>query len=241
MGVKRPGDFRSGARPTSLSSSFLRGFSRSIDSVKGCDEVNGVTWSVDESEPNCGKSVSCRKVSHPHVVGSVTNSTMYCLTILSSGSWFAGISASPLMQVVLLTAALALMGFAYFLRRFGVAWSMRSWHRTQGRILAAEMRRGERKSSDGSLLYDPVVRYSYSVGDRVFESSRFTHRTVSNAEYLATQFIRGVQKEAEVPIYYHPQDPALAVVRPMPWKTPAFGAAVCALIAALLVVSLVKA
>lgn len=90
------------------------------------------------------------------------------------------------------------------------------------------MRRGKKKSSDGSILYDPVLRYSYSVGQLTFESNSFTHRTVSNAAHLASQFITRIPKNAEVPVYYHPQNPAEAVVQPMPWHGAAVGMAACA-------------
>lgn len=125
-------------------------------------------------------------------------------------------------------AILAIAGLVYFVRRFGAAWAMRHWPRTCGRVITAEMRRGKKKSSDGSILYDPVLRYSYTVGQLTFESSSFTHRTVSNAAHLASQFITRIQKNAEVPVYYHPQNPAEAVVQPMPWLGSAVGMATCA-------------
>lgn len=125
-------------------------------------------------------------------------------------------------------AILAIVGLVYFVRRFGAAWGMRRWPRTCGRVITAEMRRGKKKSSDGSILYDPVLRYSYTVGQLTFESSSFTHRTVSNAAHLASQFITQIQKNAEVPVYYHPQNPAEAVVQPMPWHGAAMGMAACA-------------
>mgnify|MGYP001438276284 CR=1 FL=1 len=125
---------------------------------------------------------------------------------------------------------LAMGGLIYFVRRFGAAWAMRRWPRTSGRVLTAEMRRGRKKSSDGSLMYDPVLRYSYTVGHLTFESSRFTHRTVRNAAQLATQFILHIPKNAEVPVYYHPRNPAEAVVQPLPWRGAAVGAGVCTLL-----------
>lgn len=149
---------------------------------------------------------------------------------LSTIPWFATVGSSPLLQTALVGTALALAGLVYFLRRFGAAWTMQRWPRTQGRVIQAEMRRGKKKSSDGSLLYDPVLRYSYAVGDRTFESSRFTHRAVSNAANLATQFVTRVKRDAEVPVYYHPHNPTEAVVQPMPWKGAALGAAFCALL-----------
>ncbi|MFO1484823.1 MAG: DUF3592 domain-containing protein [Verrucomicrobiaceae bacterium] len=151
-------------------------------------------------------------------------------SIIFSTTWFATVSTSPLLQVVLIGTAVALIGLLYFLRRFGAAWSMKKWCRTQGRVITAEMRRGRKKNSDGCWLYDPVLRYSYAVGDRTFESSNFTHRAVNNAANLAAQFISRIQKGAEVPVYYHPHNPAQSVVQPMPWQGSATGAAMCAVL-----------
>ena len=166
---------------------------------------------------------------------------MTSTTIHSTTTWFATVSSSPLLQIFLVCTAAAFIGLFYFLRRFGLAWTMHRWPSTRGRVLQAEMRRGKKKSSDGSLLYDPVLRYSYAVGDRVFESSSFTHRAVSNAANLATQFISRVQKGAEVPVYYHPANPAEAVVKPMPWQGSAIGAAFCAFMLAIFIVRLLSA
>lgn len=127
-------------------------------------------------------------------------------------------------------AALSLAGLVYFLRRFGLAWAMHRWPSTLARVITAEMRRGKKKSSDGSLMYDPVLRYSYVVAGRTFEGSSFTHRAVSNAANMATQFITQAQKNAEMLVYYHPHDPAEAVVQPMPWRGAAVGALFCALL-----------
>lgn len=131
-------------------------------------------------------------------------------------------------SISILLSILAIAGLLYFVRRFGAAWAMRRWPRTCGRIITAEMRRGKKKSPDGSLLYDPVLRYSYTVGQLTFESSSFTHRTVGNASHLATQFITRIPKNAEVPVYYHPRNPAEAVVQPVPWHGAAVGMCVCA-------------
>ena len=137
-------------------------------------------------------------------------------------------------HIVLLGAVLALSAFLYFLRRFSTAWSMRDWRRTEGRVVTAEMRRGKTKSSDGCLLYDPVLRYSYTVGEHTFEGSRFTHQAVRNAPSLTTQFITRLTQGAEVPVYYHPRNPAEAVVQPLSWQ----GSAMAALTSALLLVML---
>lgn len=135
-------------------------------------------------------------------------------------------------HIVLPGALLALFSFIYFLRRFSTAWSMRGWQLTQGRVVAAEMRRGKKKSSDGCLLYDPVLRYSYTVGGHTFEGSRFTHQAVTNAANQTTQFIARLAQGAEVPVYYHPRNPAEAVVQPLSWQ----GSGMAALISALLLV-----
>jgi hypothetical protein len=136
--------------------------------------------------------------------------------------------------LALIGASLALLAFIYFIRRFTTAWSMRGWLRTQGRVITAEMRRGKVKTSDGCLLYDPVLRYSYSVGGHTFEGSRFTHQAGSNAANLTTQFIARLAQGAEVPVYYHPRNPAEAVVQPPAWQ----GAAIAALTSALLLLAL---
>lgn len=133
-------------------------------------------------------------------------------------------------HLILLGAVLALCAFLHFLRRFSTAWSMRDWRRTQGRVLMAEMRRGKKKTADGCLLYDPVLRYSYTVGEHTFEGSRFTHHAVRNAANLTTQFIARLAQGAEVPVYYHPHNPEEAVVQPLPWQGSAMAALICALL-----------
>lgn len=137
-------------------------------------------------------------------------------------------------HLILIGAVFALCAFIYFLRRFSRAWSMRGWQRTQGRVVTAEMRRGKTKSADGCLMYDPVLRYSYTVGEHHFEGSRFTHQAVSNAANLTTQFIARLAQGAEVPVYYHPRNPAEAVVQPLSWQGSAVAALTCALLLALL-------
>ena len=137
-------------------------------------------------------------------------------------------------HLVLLGTALALFAFLYFLRRFSTAWSMREWHRTQGHVVTAEMRSGKKKSPDGCLLYDPVLRYSYTVGGHTFEGSRFTHQAVRNAASLTTQFIARLTQGSEVPVYYHPRNPAEAVVQPLSWQGSAMAALSSALLLAML-------
>ena len=141
-------------------------------------------------------------------------------------------------HLLLLSAVLALSAFIYFLRRFSAAWSMRDWRRTQGRVVTAEMRRGKTKSSDGCLLYDPVLRYSYTVDERSFEGSRFTHQAVRNAAGQTTQFIARLTQGAEVPVYYHPRNPAEAVVQPLSWQGSAMAALTCALLLVMLAAAL---
>ncbi len=137
-------------------------------------------------------------------------------------------------HLILLGTVFALFAFIYFLRRFSTAWSMRDWRRTQGRVVTAEMRRGKTKNSDGCLLYDPVLRYSYTVDDHTFEGSRFTHQAVHNAASMTTQFITRFTQGAEVPVYYHPRNPAEAVVQPLSWQGSAMAALSCALLLVIL-------
>lgn len=168
---------------------------------------------------------------HLRLLAFLLPPTMTAPVLLSATRWFATVSSSMPLQAALALCLLATVGLVYYLRRIGTAWAMRRWACTSGRIITAEMRRGKKKNSDGSLLYDPVLRYSYAVGGSRFESTRFTHQAVSNAAQLATQFITRVQQDAEVPVYYDPQDPRCAVVHPMPWHGSALGAALCAVLA----------
>jgi len=133
-------------------------------------------------------------------------------------------------HVLLFGAVSTLFALIYFLRRFGAAWSMRGWRCTQGRVVTAEMRRGKKKSPDGCLLYDPVLRYSYTVGGHTFEGSRFTHRAIRNPAGLTTQFITRLTQGSEVPVYYHPHHPEEAVVQPLPWRGSAMAALACAML-----------
>ncbi len=132
--------------------------------------------------------------------------------------------------LLLLGAVLALSAFIYFLHRFNTAWSMRRWQRTQGTVVTAEMRRSKQKTHDGCLLYDPVLRYSYSVGGHTFEGSRYTHKAAGNAAGMLTQFIARLTQGSEVPVYYHPRNPAEAVVKPLTWQGSAMAALSCALL-----------
>lgn len=141
-------------------------------------------------------------------------------------------------HILLFGTVLALCAFLYFLRRFSTAWSMRDWRRTEGRVLTAEMRRGKKKSADGCLLYDPVLRYSYTVGGRSFEGSRFTHQAVHNTASLTTHFIARLTRGSEVPVYYHPRNPEEAVVQPLTWQGSAMAALTCALLLVILAAGL---
>ncbi|WP_395741889.1 DUF3592 domain-containing protein [Prosthecobacter sp.] len=139
-----------------------------------------------------------------------------------------------MMYFLIPGALLALFAFIHFLRRFSMAWSMRGWRRTQGTVVTAEMRRAQMKTADGCIMYDPVLRYSYTVDGRTFESSRFTHRTVRNPAGPMTQFIARLAQGSQVPVYYHPRHPQEAVVQPLAWRGAALAALFCAMMLAVL-------
>lgn len=144
--------------------------------------------------------------------------------LLESTPWLAAVTPRPLVMTLLFAAVLALTASVYFLRRLGAAWPMRCWPSTQGRVLLAEMRRGKTKTADGCLLFDPVLKYSYTVGSQTFEGVRFTHPAASNAATMAAQFITSLGAKTEVLVYYHPSNPADAVVQPLVWQASAVGA-----------------
>jgi len=126
--------------------------------------------------------------------------------------------------------ALSLYGIVYFVHRFGAAWMMRRWRQTMGRVVKAEMQRGRRKTSEGCRLFDPVLRYTYNVGGRTYECDRFTHQLIKNVAFRLAIFIGRHNPGTEVPVYYHPRNPELAVLQPMPWQGAATGMMFCSLI-----------
>jgi hypothetical protein len=141
----------------------------------------------------------------------------------------ASLSTSSLIAWSLLVLLVAVMAWAG--RRFFTALQMRNWPKVKALVTAAELRRGQKKGFEGCRLYDPLLRYQYSVAGQSYEGARYTHPAVSNAEVLTAQFITQLGNPgAEIDVYYHPQNPAEAVVQPLPWQ----GAAVVMAVAALL-------
>ncbi len=117
--------------------------------------------------------------------------------------------APPLEWLVL---GLALLGFVRYGKRLHAWLVTRCWTRARGRILKADLRKSRRRKKDGSIVYEPVVRYAYEAGGRVLEGRRITAGNATGALAWGLKMLKTFQPGAEVPVYYHPQRPAEAVL-----------------------------
>ena len=90
---------------------------------------------------------------------------------------------------------------------------MRWWSRTRGRILKADLRKSQRRQTDGSIVYEPVIRYAYEVGDRVLEGRRIRAEESVGALTCGLRMMKTYRPGAEVPVFYHPERPNEAVLQ----------------------------
>ena len=107
--------------------------------------------------------------------------------------------------------------------RLWSALRMLSWREVEARLVSAEMRRLGRKGDEGCALFDPVVRYTYSVNGHQYESrslSTVLHRSVvQQMVEVVTKYQR--YRIDRVKAFHHPERPDLAVLVPLPWQPPA--------------------
>ena len=111
---------------------------------------------------------------------------------------------------------------------------MRWWARTRGRIIGVDLRKSRRRESDGSVVYEPVVRYAYRVGDRLLEGRRITVETSTGALTWGLKMLNTFRPGAEVPVWYHPSNPAEAVLLPASVHGQALRLAACGALAMVL-------
>ena len=122
---------------------------------------------------------------------------------------------------------------------FGAAialWSARSlvigarsthWPRAIGTIVSSKV--GERRDSEGSMMYSADISYRYSVhgneltGDTVKFGGQLELNSQTRAEKLVEKYPAG----ASVPVFYDPDDPRKCVLEPgknpVAWLGVAFG------------------
>lgn len=112
-----------------------------------------------------------------------------------------------------LAVGLSVMGLVHYgrvvLRKLPARW----WLRTRGRILKADLRKSQRRQTDGSVVYEPVIRYQYEVGDRMLEGCRIQAEQSLGALTFGLKMLKTYQPGAEVPVFYDPARPNDAVLQ----------------------------
>jgi hypothetical protein len=120
----------------------------------------------------------------------------------------------------------------YMLR---MALLSRDWSVTEGLVLDAHME--ERRDDEHGDTFYPVVRYSYQVGRKTYESSRLWYRTDSFGDYSeALRGIRDVRKGRPVDVYYDPSAPSRSVLIPGFEPSNVASVAICAIAFAIFLV-----
>jgi hypothetical protein len=101
-----------------------------------------------------------------------------------------------------------------------MALASRDWKLTEGLLLDVHMEERRGRDSDGRDdpnldTFLPVVRYSYTVGRKKFESARLWYRTDALGDYSeALRAIRDIRAGKPVDVYYDPAEPSRSVLIP---------------------------
>ena len=156
------------------------------------------------------------------------------LLFVSAFAWieWPALLSAPWMEATGLS--FAALGLAHYGRRLSRGLPMRWWARTHGRIIGVDLRKSRRRESDGSVVYEPVVRYAYQVGDRLLEGRRITVETSTGALTWGLKMLSTFRPGAEVPVWYHPGNPAEAVLQPASVRGQALRLAACGALAMVL-------
>jgi hypothetical protein len=134
---------------------------------------------------------------------------------------------SATFSLVALLPWLMAMALVWLLTRSGLRlWSALQtlgWREVEAELVSAEMKRLGRKGDEGCSLFDPVIRYTYSVNGNQYEGrsvSTESHSSVlQQIVGLVTRFQGGRIKTVKA--FHHPKRPDLAVLVPLPWQGPA--------------------
>src|SRR6185503_20135189 len=93
--------------------------------------------------------------------------------------------------------------------------------RTDGEITASHV---TTRRSDGNDVHGVVLAYTYVVDGRTFQGSRYSTSESEESGSWAAEVVREYPTGARVPIFYAPDDPSQAVLRPglsAAWAVPA--------------------
>jgi hypothetical protein len=134
-------------------------------------------------------------------------------TILFFDPLLAMLEGVTLPRLEWLAVCLSLIGLVHYGRVLCRKLPVRWWSRTRGRILKVELRKSQRRQTDGSIVYEPVIRYAYSVGDRILEGRRISAENSVGALTFGLRMMKTYQPGTEVPVFYHPMRPNEAVLQ----------------------------
>ncbi len=94
----------------------------------------------------------------------------------------------------------------------------RSYTRTRGRVVRAEVEEFPRTSEEGGTRFRPIVRYAFEVRGRTYESERISIGAATGTESSEAQDARRVVERyplgAEVDVWFDPRDPGRSVLVP---------------------------
>jgi hypothetical protein len=120
-----------------------------------------------------------------------------------------------------------LLGTLFFGLIFGAflsgalrGWQSRRWPATSGTVLESWVRECESTAASETtptLLYEPVVRYTYAVNGQQRESRQIAFLVVRGSKEAAEKVVARYPEGATVPVYHHPRLPYLAVLEPGRW------------------------
>ncbi len=92
----------------------------------------------------------------------------------------------------------------------------RSYTRTRGRVVRAEVEESRRTSEEGGARFRPIVRYAFEVRGHAYESERISIGAGTGVESSDAQDARRVVERypsgADVDVWFDPRDPARSVL-----------------------------
>lgn len=93
-----------------------------------------------------------------------------------------------------------------------------SWPMVKGLICETRIRTQEHNET---LRYEPVVRYTYEVGGKIYESGQITFGSSVDfgSRQKAVDYLVDYPVDGEVSVYYNPDNPGEAVLKQVAHKT----------------------
>lgn len=134
-------------------------------------------------------------------------------TILLFDPLLAMFEGASVPRLEWLAACLSVVGLVHYGRVLWRKLPVRWWSRTRGRILKMDLRKSQRRQTDGSIVYEPVIQYAYEVGERVLEGRRISAEQSIGALTCGLKMMKAYQPGAEVPVFYDPARPNEAVLQ----------------------------